>query len=379
MESEVDPVEDAKARPGSPTRRVCLFCERWASGGIESFLYNVLTHADLTGLEVDIVAAQLDGRSVFTKPLEELGTRFVELSGRRRAPAEDHRRFLALLETRRYDAIHLNLFQGLSLWYAKAAARAGIPVRIAHSHNTALRKSLTRPLKLALHRWGRARYGKYATHRWACAQEAARFLFGDVPFRFVPNGIDTRRFRFDPAGRETVRGELGAGEATLVLGSVGRLCYQKNQSFLLDVFAQLRRERPDSLLLLVGQGEDREDLEEKARALALSDAVIFYGVSDQVWRLLWAMDVFLLPSRFEGLPVSLVEAQAAGLPALCSQAVTREAALTQVDFLPLEPQLWARTIVNTRSADRAAAADTVAAAGFDIGEVAARVREAWMG
>lgn len=369
---------DAAARPGSPVRRICLFCEQWASGGIESFLYNVLTHVDLTGLEVDLVAARL-GQSVFTKPLEALGVRFVALSGRRRAPAEDHRRFLALLEARRYDVIHLNLFQSLSLWYAKAAARAGVPIRIAHSHNTALRKSLTRPLKLALHRWGRGRYGAYITHRWACSAQAAEFLFG--PGRdsvFIPNGIDVERFRFDPAGRESARRELGAGEAALVLGSVGRLCCQKNQSFLLDVFAQLRQARPDSLLLLVGQGEDREALEEKARQLGLSSSVVFYGASGQVWRLLWAMDVFLLPSRFEGLPVSLVEAQAAGLPALCSPAVTREAALTRADFLPLEPPLWARAILTAKTTDRAAAADAVAAAGFDINAVAARVRETWM-
>lgn len=363
----------------SGTRRLCLFCEKWASGGIESFLFNLLTHMELDGLEVDLVAAQLC-ESVFTQRLQALGVRFVELTGDPRRLRENSRRFRALLRQRHYDVAHLNLFQALSLSYAKLAAEAGVPVRVVHSHNAALRKSLGRPLKLALHRWGRKRYGKYATHRWACSAPAAEFMFGpDAGYRFIPNGIETARFRFDPAGRDEARRELGVEEGTLVLGNVGRLCEQKNQSFLLEVLARLRQDRPDSLLLLVGQGEDRPALEEKAKSLGLEGAVLFYGATGRVEPLYWAMDVFLLPSRFEGLPVSLVEAQAAGLPALCSPAVTGEAALARVDFLPLEPPLWAQAIVNGKTTDRTAGAGTVAAAGFDISDAARLVTESYKG
>lgn len=124
-----------------------LLCESWESGGIESFLHNILLRMDLTGLEVDIVAAQLKD-SVFTQALREHGVRFRELSGSQRNLPENHRRFAALLWERRYDVVHLNIFQGMSLYYAHLAKRAGVPVRIAHSHNTDLRQSLTRPLKL---------------------------------------------------------------------------------------------------------------------------------------------------------------------------------------------------------------------------------------
>lgn len=362
----------------SGTRRLCLFCEKWASGGIESFLFNLLTHIELDGLEVDLVTAQLC-QSVFTQPLQGLGVRFVELSGSPRRLRENSRQFRDLLRRRHYDVVHLNLFQALSLSYAKLAADAGVPVRIAHSHNAALRKSPGRPLKLALHRWGRKRFARYATHLWACSAPAARFLFGqDTPYTFIPNGVDTGRFRFDLQARARIRQELGCGDK-LVAGNVGRLCQQKNQDFLLEVFARLRQDRPDSLLLLVGQGEDRGALEEKAKSLGLEEGVLFYGATDRVESLYWAMDVFLLPSRFEGLPVSLVEAQAAGLPALCSPAVTREVALTQVDFLPLEPRLWAQAIVNVKTMDRPAAAGTVAAAGFDINDAARLVTEGYKG
>lgn len=166
--------------------RICVFCETWESGGIEAFLCNAICHMDLAGLEIDIVAARL-GESIFTPALKERGVRFLPLSGSTRKLAENHRRFSALLAQQQYDVVHLNAYQALSLCYLALAQKAGVPVRIAHSHNTELRKSPGRPLKLALHRWAGKRYADVMTHRWACSASAARFLFGDTPeWTFVP-------------------------------------------------------------------------------------------------------------------------------------------------------------------------------------------------
>ena len=137
-------------------RRICCLCESWASGGIESFFGNVLTRLDSADLEVDIVAARLEA-SVFTDWLTARGVRFCELSGSMRDVLENHRRFRALLRERHYDVLHLNAYQSLSLAYLHIAKEEGVPVRIAHSHNTGLRKSATRPLKLAVHCWARER------------------------------------------------------------------------------------------------------------------------------------------------------------------------------------------------------------------------------
>ena len=193
--------------------KVCCFCERWESGGIESFLSNVIHRLDLERVQVDIAAACLAG-SVFTEPLQRLGVRFFELSGRQRSLVKNHRQFLALLRRERYHVVHLNLFQGLALAYAGTARRAGVPVRIAHSHNTGLRKSGTRPLKLLVHNMAKYIFAREATAFWACSREAAGFLFPKGAlnrrgYRFIPNGIEVERFRFDPAVREQVRGELG--------------------------------------------------------------------------------------------------------------------------------------------------------------------------
>ena len=365
--------------------RVCCFCERWESGGIESFLCNVLLHMDLSAMEVDIVAAQLR-ESVFTESLKARGVRFYELSGRQNRVPENHRLFRKLLAERQYDVVHLHIFHGLSLWYGSLAKQTGVPVRIAHGHNTALRKSKTRPLKLLVHYISRKLFTRCATDLWACSRAAAEFMFPDSAlkskgFQFIPNGIDTNRFRFDADVREKVRTELGV-QGKYVVGNIGRLCYQKNQDFLLDVFYEVLKRRPESILLLVGEGPDRFALEEKTRGLEIAGNVIFYGTSDRVERLLWAMDVFVMPSRFEGLPVTGVEAQASGLPCLFSDIITEESrASSNSRFFPLSAPAaeWAGAVLQVGSCgDRTAGISEVQEAGFDAADVAQRIEQFYL-
>ncbi len=346
-------------RSAGDVRRVCCLCERWESGGIESFLCNVFTRMELRDLTVDIVASSL-GESIFTRSLEKHGVHFFELSGSQRNVPENHRRFRELLKERKYDVVQVNAFHGLTLAYLRLAAEAGVPVRIAHGHNTALRWSLTRPLKMALHAWAKGRFTGYATELWACSKGAAAFLFSKKELRkwgftFIPNGIDVERFRFDQAAREQTRRELGI-ENCFVAGNVGRLCYQKNQSFLLEVLAELVKVYPASRLLLVGEGEDRDKLIKRARELGLTDKTLFLGNRRDVERLYWAMDVFAFPSRFEGFGIAAIEAQAAGLPVFCSEAVPEEARVTAlVKALPLDPKAWAealRTIPERRRVEK---------------------------
>lgn len=356
-----------------PKKRICVFCERWESGGIESFLCNVLLRMDLTGLEVDLVAAQLDA-SPFVQPLEAHGVHFHELSGNRKNLIENRRMFQARLRERQYDVVYLNVFQGMSLHYAYLAKQAGVPVRIAHSHNTDLRQCRTRAIKLWLHHHYSKRYAKDATAFWACSQGAATFMFPPAQlqaqgYTFIPNGIDTQRFQFNSTGREAVRQELGLSDC-FVIGNIGRLCYQKNQTFLLDVLAEAIKLHPNCRLLLVGEGDDRRALEEKARALGLADYVIFYGTTNQPELLYWAMDVFAFPSLFEGLGIVAVEAQAAGLPVVCSEHVPQEAHVTtSIARTPLHSGAvgWAERLLSIeKNPDQASFADVVRNAGFDV-------------
>ena len=365
--------------------RVCCFCERWKSGGIESFLHNVLTQMDLTNLEIDLVTAQMK-ESVFSQHLQAHGVIFHELSGSQENVLENHRLFQKLLRERQYDVVHLNIFHGMSLYYVHLAKLAGVPVRIAHSHNTDLRKSCARQVKLWLHRLYSNRYAADATAFWACSENAAKFMFPEEllekkNFTFIPNGIETAKFRFDPAGRERIRQELGI-TGQFVIGNVGRLCYQKNQSFLLDVFDAVARLRPESRLLLVGEGEDLNTLREKAGSLGVADRVIFYGTTAHPERLLWAMDAFAFPSRFEGLGIAAIEAQAAGLPVVCSEHVPEETEATPlVHRIPLGdgPAVWAKTLLAVSARERELGVEQVRRSGFDIADVVRFVKNCYMG
>lgn len=362
-------------------RRVCCFCERWGSGGIESFLNNVLCHQDLSSLEIDIAAARLEA-SIFTEELRQRGIRFYELSGAPQNVYKNSVEFLKLTRTRRYDVVHLNVFHGWSLRYAWLAKRAGVPVVIAHSHNTALRKSPAQPLKLFIHSLSKMIFSGCATDLWACSAPAAEFLFSSKArqkrgFRFVPNGIDTQRFAFNKHSREALRERLNISGA-IVIGSVGRLCSQKNQNFLLDALRAVLYREPQARLLLVGDGEEMSALRKKAARLGVLEKVVFYGTTPFIEELLWAMDVFAFPSRFEGLGLAAIEAQAAGLPVVMSEFVPEEARLTEaVRVVPLSSgeEGWADALLGgaAEPADRLAGAAGVRNAGFDIADVAGEI------
>lgn len=155
---------------------------------------------------------------------------------------------------------------------------------------------------MLIHNAAKCFLAKNATDLWACSRPAAEFMFPQSvlekkKYEFIPNGIDIEKFRFDNEVRKKIRKDLGIDDK-LVIGNVGRLCYQKNQEFLLEVFASLQSVRPDSVLLLVGEGELKEELQRQAESLGLADSVIFYGVTDRMQNLLWAMDMFIFPSRF---------------------------------------------------------------------------------
>ena len=366
--------------------RVCCLCERWESGGIESFLCNVLSQMDMRGIQVDIAAAELM-ESIFTEPLKKHGVRFFELSGSQRNLRGNYSRFKELLEKERYDVVHLHIFHGLSLYYAVLAERAGVPVRIVHSHNTALRKSLTRPVKQLIHGVARERYTRAATDLWACSAAAAEFLFSKRiltarGYRFIPNGLETERFQFDPVVRLMVRRELGF-EDQFVIGNIGRLCYQKNQSFLLDIFAEVQKQKPESRLLLVGEGEAHFRLEQQVEQLGLTEKVLFYGTTNHVEQLYWAMDVFVFPSRFEGLGIAVVEAQTAGLPVVCSEHVPREACVTSLfHSLPLAAgaEKWGDTLLQLLDGpmERQKYAAKIKNSGFDAFDVSERIGRYYM-
>lgn len=350
--------------------------------GLETMLMNYYRQIDRECLQFDFLKHR-EKSGAYDKEIIALGGRIYHVPA---IAPRSFPRYLKALETfftehPEYRVVHSHL-DALSGFVLQAAKKAGLPVRIAHSHNNGFERDYKFPIRLA----AKQLLPMCATHYWGCSSEALRFLFGknlmsDPKWRILPNAIDLDRFTFSPTVRREIRQELELGDA-LVLGHIGRICYQKNQEFLLEIFAEVKKRREDTILLLIGDGKDREVLLERARKLRVEDSIRMMGVREDIPRLLQGMDLFLLPSRFEGLGIVLLEAQAAGLWCLVSDRVSREGNLAgQVVYWPLErsPADWAEKALALAEKGRAVVRREVfREAGYDIVSAAKSLEQEYM-
>ncbi len=367
-----------------PCVRVLHVLHSMNCGGAETLLMNIYRTLDRSKVQFDFLVNCFE-RMYFEEEIENLGGRIYRMKFLTKLTPPVYRyqltRFFKAHPEYTVVHSHLETTTGLIL---KSAVKAGVPVRIAHSHNTRYtRQGLLYVLENRYKDRCKAMIVPNATNLLACSVPAAKWLFGGESEKaeIIKNGIETEKYRFSPETRARVRQELGISETTMVFGHVGRFYDQKNHLFLIDIFEAIAKRNPDSVLLLVGDGVLKPAVGEKVKAKALEQKVLFMGLRDDVHRLMQAMDLFLLPSKFEGLPVTLVEAQAAGLPCVVSEAVPREADLGcgLIGFLPLgNPTLWAEN-VDTKATNRLGANETVKTAGFDIRTTARRLEEFYCG
>jgi len=217
-----------------------------------------------------------------------------------------------------------------------------------------------------------------ATDLFACSELAGKVTFGEKNFKVIRNAIDIEKFRFNETYRSEIRNELGLKDE-FVLGHAGRFTYQKNHEFLIEVFAKVKEKEPFAKLLLAGDAvEDMsfmENAKKQVEDLGLTDSVYFLGMRNDAHKLFSAMDVFLLPSRFEGLPLVGIESQAAGLPSIFSDVVTKELSVTPVSiFLPLDDEdVWADEILKFRRKERRDYSDLIREAGYSVEDEAGKV------
>ena len=318
-------------------------------GGIEVFVRNLLESIDRDDFDLSLLSFSPD--YAFRPEYDALGARVLVIPPRRRLVAH-LLAFRRLLVRERFDVLHLHKNSAADLSLALVARTVRGLSLVVHSHS-----ARTRPGRAPLHRLGRPLLGLLATARVACSPVAGEWLFGRSAMAagrvaVVPNGVDLDRFRRRPDVGQAVRVELGLG-SRLVVGHVGSFTYPKNHAFLLDVFAATLRRVPDAVLLLVGDGPLRDEVTALVRAKGLEDHVVLAGVRTDVDRLYQDMDVFLLPSRFEGYPLAAVEACAVGLPCVVSDPVVATFA----------PSLRSRFTPLPLSDDVARWADAVALAG----------------
>lgn len=335
------------------------------AGGIENYIMNMYRSIDRTCFQFDFLFHHKQ-ESFFDEDIRALGGSIVRL------PVLDDRNLVKytkdlheLFSSSEWQIVHGHI-ASLAGIYLKIAEQEGVPIRIAHSHGTSFLRTPKGYAKKLLFTQAR----KYANVRLACSSEAGRYLFGNMPFRLAKNAIDTRRFSFNEASRRSLRRYLNVEDDAFVIGHVGRFNLQKNQTFVLDIFEEVLRKNSHAYMLFVGEGEVKPDIQRKARQLGVDDRVIFQATVRNTESFYCAMDAFLLPSLFEGLPLVGIEAQCNGLPCFFSSTISREVKVTdRVVFLDLkqEAKEWARCILAHAGAGfREKYARLVRVAGYDF-------------
>lgn len=287
--------------------------------GLETMIMNYYRNIDRTRFQFDFLTHR-EERSDYDDEIEALGGRIY------RAPRLYPQNYPAYFkfmkkffrEHPEYKIVHSHI-DAMSYLPLLAAKKAGVPVRIAHSHSTGIDRDFKYPLK----QYFRLRLGSVTTKNFSCGNDAGRFLFRGRDFTVIHNAVDPTLFGYDESLRKKKREELGISDQ-FVIGHVGRMSYPKNHGFLLEIFVELLKQKPDALLLLVGTGEKEQELKEKVSELGIDSSVMFLGNRSDVNELYQVMDIFVLPSHFEGIPLVGVEAQFAGLPCLYSKGVPSE-------------------------------------------------------
>ena len=361
------------------------------TGGIAAFLFNYFQHMDENRFDIDILTIAYPNFKLYEEKIEARGGKLYCLNVRKFRGLSGKIRYLRAfrkyLSKQDYDIIHIN--QGsyftvlLCSLYAKIFGR-GAKV-ISHSHSNlstyaGLSKfmiSLTKPL-----------FYLSTDYFLACAHPAGEYMFpkravNSDKFAVMKNAIDMSSFSYNPQVRQEVREELAIGDR-FVVGHVGRISPVKNHVFQVEIFYELKKMIPDSLLVLIGFGD--EDYEEKVRAkvasLGLVDHVLFLGVRSDVARLMQALDVFVLPSHYEGLALVTIEAQTSGLPVVATSALPDEAVVAQsFSRLPVSwpARDWAKEIVElTKDHQRQDGSQAIIEAGYDIIENARKLEDLYL-
>ena len=311
-------------------------------GGVYGLVKNVIINNKNNGVQIDIAAIEHFAEQTNVEMFNKAGSRVFYIGYDGNKLIKQIKCFInlkKLIKDGDYEYVHVHADVANKLFVSGLAAKVvGVKKVILHSHAAGI-DGTHRKTKKYLHKMCR-RFLKYiATDYVACSDVAAQWMFPNVsPSKIViiNNGVDLEKFQFNQLTRDKIRRELKI-ENEILIGHVGRFCYQKNHDYFLHILEVLKERRIPAKLLLIGEGPDEERFKEKIKQKHLEDLTIFWGISDKVQEMFMAMDVFALPSHFEGLPIVGVEAQATGLPVIFSNQITSSAKLTDhVAFLGIE-------------------------------------------
>lgn len=360
--------------------KLAFFEDKFGVGGIEKFILNVCSNLDYNRYQITLIVVNKITNQ-YDEILRKMNITVIELLSD--IEVNPILRFMKGVPkftefTKKYkpDVIHFNLSDSVDLLYVQSAKKNGIKIRIAHSHNSSVNSISKKIAHLVL-----KKILQYSpNYFFACSEKAAKWLFPkDIyengKYDLIHNAIYLNQFKYNKNMREKVRKELDWNDK-VIYGNVGRFNLQKNHKFLIDIFYSISLKEPNSRLVLIGDGELKNEVEQYSTYRGLKDKVIFYGNSDRVSCLLQAMDLFLLPSLYEGLPFVLVESQAAALPAIVSDTVTKEVKCTNyIKYLSIreKPERWGDVAIDMSKMERCDTEIELTNAGFSILDMVKRL------
>lgn len=331
-------------------------------GGMENFIMNLYRNIDRNRFQFDFIVHQQKDND-YTEEIEQLGGRVYLLPRLTRKPFSNLHRIRRLVRENHYPMVIRHTANALVAPQLLAAKSAGA-VTVCHSHNE------TDP-QLRLHRMGQKLMRRAADIRLACSEKAGHWMYGDQSFEVIHNAIDIPRFAYRESKVAKIREEFHL-EGKHAYGNIANFIASKNHSYLLRIYREIIKLDPDAVCFCLGEGDLRPQIEEEIKELHLEERVILTGIRSDVPDFMSALDVLVFPSRFEGLPLTLIEAQAAGLPSLISDTITGDVIVTegivQQLSIELDPKEWAEraVLLVKEQSDRTCPYESIAAAGYDI-------------
>ena len=320
--------------------------------GITNVIANYYKYQDYKRVHMDIVTINpVD--SFFEKELKKRGSKSFVLPYRNQNPLKYIVYLIRIIKNGNYQIVHAHGCSATMAVEMLAAKLAAVEVRISHSHNTKCDHvkvdKLLRPL-----------LNICCNARFACGKEAGEWLFPKKDFYIIKNGIELEKYQYNESVRMQIRSKYSL-ESNFIVGHVGRFSIQKNHDKLLDIFEIISKRYDNAKLVLIGDGELKNKIEDRAKALKLD--VLFVGISNEVEKWLQAIDMIIFPSLYEGLPLGLVEAQAAGVPCILSDTISSDTKITDLDeFVALDGPLdsWLEAVQRNKDAfDRSARIENV--------------------
>lgn len=336
-------------------KRVLCILSGMNAGGAETFIMKIYRNLDRTKYQIDF-CINVKEKCFYEDEIVAMGGKLYRIPSKSENLKEFRRQLATVVRSNSYHYVLRITSSALGFMDLKIAKKAGALVCCARSSNASDGGSLKSKV---CHKLGTLFYGRYPDVKIAPSDLAAKYTFGKKAYesgdvKMLHNGIDMKVFHYYPEQRETIRREFDVDVNTKLIGHIGRFDEQKNHVFLLEIFQKIQTIVPDTKLLLIGKGMMEDSIRQKACELGITEKIVFAGVRSDIPYLLSAMDVFVFPSLYEGMPNTVIEAQATGLPCVIADTITREADITGlVKYLPLDDaNIWAEKVLSVMNSNR---------------------------